>query len=529
MYQCKNCGGNLKYDIATQSMHCDYCDSSFNPYDVTKETDAMEDNYYEATVFRCPQCGAELISSDTDATSFCSYCGAANVLTGRISREKRPARIIPFQITKEQCKEIYAKKMKQAFFAPKELTDPAYIDSFRGIYMPYWSYNFEQNGHLDLEGQKSYRRGDYVYTDYYALEGDVNASYEGYTFDASSSFFDNVSENLLPFHANDEKEFTPSYLSGFYADTADIPKEVYEADAKEHACSVTKGKIIAHSDFSTYGIRAGVERMDMENKFPIQCTGAQQLLYPVWFLSYRKNDRIAYAAINGQTGKLFMDTPIDFKKYGITTALLALVLFIFLNINFTFKPTTLLFASAVLAVISALVYLKEIDDIHRRNENLDDKGLQSKNTSETDDTTGSKKKRKNVTFKKPNPVIIIVAGLLLMTCFPLVIGLAIAVVMVAILPLMFAGIIYLCVKGIKMNREISETSGPLGFWSAMASVFLCMIIAFINPVDDLYYYLGAIASMIGVLVTLTSIIKNYNVLATRKLPQFNKQGGDDLA
>ena len=525
MYQCKNCGGNLKFDIASQALHCDYCDSSFSPYDVTKETDAMEGNYYETTVFSCPQCGAELISSDTDATSFCSYCGAANILTSRISHEKRPARIIPFKISKEECKEIYTKQLKHAFFAPKELTDPACIDGFRGIYMPYWSYNLVQKGHLTLEGKKNYRLGDYLYTDSYELEGDVYTDYKGYTFDASSSFFDNVSENLVPFLAKDEKDFTPSYLSGFYADTADIPSEVYEPEIKEHANEITIKNAISDQNFQPYGVNRIEAKAKVKNTLPLDCTSAQQVLYPVWFLSYRKNDRVAYAAINGQTGKLFIDTPIDFKKYGITTAVLALVLFIFLNINFTFKPTTLLFLSAVFAVVTAFVYLREINDIHRRNENLDDKGLQAKLGNSTPETDTHKKSFKKPDFGTLNPVLWFIIIFFIFMFFPLLMGLAI----VAVIPLMFAGIVYLCVKGIKMNREISETNGPIGFWSAMISVFLCMIIAFINPVEDLYYYLGAIVSMIGVLITLVNIIKNYNVLATRRLPQFNKQGGDDRA
>ena len=62
MYECPNCGGNLKFDISSQQMACSYCDTHLDPYFVKKETDAVEEQFFEATVFTCPQCGGELYS-----------------------------------------------------------------------------------------------------------------------------------------------------------------------------------------------------------------------------------------------------------------------------------------------------------------------------------------------------------------------------------------------------------------------------------------------------------------------------------
>ena len=86
MYECPNCGGNLKFDIPSQQMLCAYCESKFDPYTIKKETDTVDGDCFETNVFSCPQCGGEMISGDNDATSFCSYCGSANILSGRISR-----------------------------------------------------------------------------------------------------------------------------------------------------------------------------------------------------------------------------------------------------------------------------------------------------------------------------------------------------------------------------------------------------------------------------------------------------------
>ena len=234
MLSCPNCGGNLKFDIPSQQLSCEHCHTLFDPYDFDgKTSDAEEsktfDGDYEVTIFTCPQCGGEILSTDNAAAGFCSFCGASTILYSRISHEKRPNYIIPFQKTKEQCKEAYARRMKHSIFAPKELRDLSYIDSFRGIYMPYWAFYISQKGSLSLNGKKTSRRGDYIITDHYALTGDLDAYYKGLSYDASSSFDDNISEELAPYNLKGMKAFTPAYLSGFYADTSDVDAKVYQA------------------------------------------------------------------------------------------------------------------------------------------------------------------------------------------------------------------------------------------------------------------------------------------------------------
>lgn len=234
MLSCPNCGGNLKFDIPSQQLSCEHCHTLFDPYDFDgKTSDAEEsktfDGDYEVTIFTCPQCGGEILSTDNAAAGFCSFCGASTILYSRISHEKRPNYIIPFQKTKEQCKEAYARRMKHSIFAPKELRDPSYIDSFRGIYMPYWAFYISQKGSLSLDGKKTSRRGDYIITDHYALTGDLDAYYKGLSYDASSSFDDNISEELAPYNLKGMKAFTPAYLSGFYADTSDVDAKYIRA------------------------------------------------------------------------------------------------------------------------------------------------------------------------------------------------------------------------------------------------------------------------------------------------------------
>lgn len=92
MLTCPNCGGNLRFDIPSQQLACKQCQSQFDPYAFDEKTsDAKEetasDDSFEATIFTCPQCGGEILSTDNAATGFCSFCGASTILYSRLTRE----------------------------------------------------------------------------------------------------------------------------------------------------------------------------------------------------------------------------------------------------------------------------------------------------------------------------------------------------------------------------------------------------------------------------------------------------------
>lgn len=78
MLSCPNCGGNLKFDIPSQQLSCEHCHTLFDPYDFDgKTSDAEEsktfDGDYEVTIFTCPQCGGEILSTDQCRSRFLQF------------------------------------------------------------------------------------------------------------------------------------------------------------------------------------------------------------------------------------------------------------------------------------------------------------------------------------------------------------------------------------------------------------------------------------------------------------------------
>lgn len=71
--------------------------------------------------------------------------------------------------------------------------------------------------------------------------------------------------------------------------------------------------------------------------------------------------------------------------------------------------------------------------------------------------------------------------------------------------------------------EPAAKTDPLGWILPLCAAVLSFGVWFLHPVSDLYYYGAAILSMAAILVSFISIIHAYNLLSTRRLPQFDKQ------
>lgn len=541
MYNCPNCSGNLSFDIASQKLMCDYCKTQLDPYEYQKTQDAEESDDFGVTVFTCPQCGGEIMTTNVTAAGFCTYCGASTILDSRMSKEKRPTHIIPFKRTKEDCRKAYSSLVRRALFTPSEFRDPEYLDRFRGIYIPYWVYDYKLDGNLRMNGKKSYRRGDYMITDYFKMTGEVNATYEGLNHDASSSFDDTVAASIAPFESKGFQPFTPSILCGFYADAPDVDSSVYEEDVMSTICEDALDRLSGVKEYR----KDGADLPDTEvfrknlNSYGLRASGAAPVCayLPVWFLTYRKKDRVAYAVMNGSTGKITADLPVDEKKYVLGSLLLAIPIFAVLAFLFTMTGHAVLTASSILALISLIIYILETMSISDKDTHANDKGFtfsdrRSKKKAEKDGENG-----KGSASGKIKTVLLAVFAVFLLLAVGLkpaleyitdsgyLTGYKIYGIVSAVL--LLAGIILM---GWLAESDTAKKNMYLHTAGSILAVTTASIVFVWNPPSDLWYYGGAILAAAGICLTFLGIIRKYNILATRPLPTFyDRKGGNDRA
>ena len=364
MAHCPNCGGEVRFSIESQDLECQSCKTHYNPKDYNQTPEGMETDVYKTQVFTCPNCGAEIESTDLSATGFCAYCGSAVVFESRVKEEKKPHKIIPFQITKEQCKKIYLNKIRSFYYRKNDLEDSAYLERFVGFYLPYWLYNFAFNEKLQLEGRKQYQSGNYSIKEDYALSGFLQGEVDGIPFDASLRFDDNISGVIAPFSKEKMQEFSPNYLLGFYSEISDTEEQSYVGEAFAYLGEEVGRELMGANGFHS---------PDILLKKPFypdaieKTVSVDRAMFPIWFLSYKKGDRIAYAVVNGETGKIYCDIPIEERKFYQASFLLAIPIFIVLNLFFQISAVHLPIFTLLLSLLLICLSGLELHRIRERD------------------------------------------------------------------------------------------------------------------------------------------------------------------
>lgn len=315
---CSNCAGKLIFNPASQKLECANCGAGFRPEDVRDTGIDVSSKYYDTRVYTCGHCGAEIITSDTESSTFCVYCGNPAIVFSRVSREYRPAGIIPFKITKLQALDKIRSRFENNPIVPKEIAGSFKPENMRGIYVPYWVINADYQEADWISG--TVKRGKHSETRYYSRAGEVK--FKNVPIDGSRILNDDVSLRLEPFYLEDSKEFDEDYLNGFYSNTSDMDFMDLRESASKRCHKLFADEVVKSipKNVNSVKIRDSIYWADIQDD-PIY------MMFPVWFLTFKYNGKPYTILVNGQTGKVTGTLPwLQKKIWGIAIATFILVI-----------------------------------------------------------------------------------------------------------------------------------------------------------------------------------------------------------
>ena len=303
----------------------DYISNSKWP---TSETDDLR-------AFNCPACGAQLLVDQVTAVTSCPYCGNNAVVPGQLSDVLKPDYVIPFKLGKDDAiaalKEYYNGKK----FLPSSFTEENHLEEVQGVYVPFWLYTGIAEGDVTLNARNirtwSDSDNEYVETDHYKLHRSGNMQFVDVPVDGSTKMPDAHMDAIEPFDYSEMVPFSVAYLPGFVTDRYD--QDVQECDGRarsrvETTCSDTL--VETATGYMETDVESASARVDWSN--------ISYALLPVWMLHTRWDDEDYLFAMNGQTGKLIGDLPIDNRKVILRSAIifipLALILAVLLFVLF---------------------------------------------------------------------------------------------------------------------------------------------------------------------------------------------------
>ncbi len=362
-YKCPNCGGPLAFRGDLNKMVCEYCDSQFDMSEFSQDTQVKEevtDWQQSATQqmdgtgmkeYVCNTCAAVLVAEETTGATECPYCGNPLVIKDTFEGINLPDGIIPFAVDKAKAQEALHNFYKGKKLIPDSFIDKNRIDNINGLYVPFWLFDCDTDGDCFYRATKEreYDKGDEVWKEIedYAVTRSAKMRFEKVPADASKEMKDAYMDSLEPFDYSKITDYNPAYMSGYvankYDEDANAVKERVDgrirSTAKQKIRDTVKGYSSVNATAENINIRDGRVRYCM---------------LPVWMLSTQWNGQVYSFAMNGQSGKVVGDLPIDsgkstklFLSTALITAVIATILLYFILGEFG----TALIASIVIGLI----------------------------------------------------------------------------------------------------------------------------------------------------------------------------------
>ncbi len=404
-YTCLNCGGPVHFDAATGKVKCDYCDSIFTIDEVkmayeaknkkaaaageaaagagnaaggsagrtptAEELGATAPNVETAAgddwggdvsslkVYHCTNCGAELIADASTGATNCPYCGNPMVIPEQFTIGRKPDYIIPFACTKEQAEEGLKNYYKGKKLLPKSFTNENHLEEIKGVYVPYWLFNGLVDAQMSFECSNSTttREGDFevTRTKIYDVQRGGRMYFDRIPCDASRSMPDDLMDSIEPYNYENLTPFELEYLPGYLANKYDVEQKELQPKADERAkataCDELRSSVGGYTSVQERGRSANVHHSRTE-----------YALMPAWILYTKWNNQDFLFAMNGETGKMTGNLPIDTGRSalwmgGVSAVAFAFFMIIAMLMDMSIDGTTIGICAAAGLLIGLLTLL----------------------------------------------------------------------------------------------------------------------------------------------------------------------------
>lgn len=339
---CPKCGAAIKLDIKSGLFKCDFCRSEFDIDSLKSEASKTKVNKDESQrieydVYKCPDCGAQVVYDDTTSSTCCLYCRNSSIIKSRLEGKFAPDKIILFKKEKKEAMDAFKCLKKGRPFAPKYFFSEENVNNIQAVYIPFWLYDYKCEGNVEGKAVKetSWSVGDTRYTkkDTYEVARGGEFFYDKVPVDGANKFDNDIMNSIEPFDYSDLIEYNHAYLSGFLAEMFDVDSDTAKVDAEQRVINTTKFTL-ENSINKEYTSKT-LSNTNITNEI----LNLEYVLLPVYMVSIKYKEQLYIFAMNGQTGKFVGNIPIDKKKQAIIAISLFVIVF------------------AIVVLISYLIYI----------------------------------------------------------------------------------------------------------------------------------------------------------------------------
>ena len=334
-FGCTNCGADLKYKPGTSHLICDYCnadneipqiDTAIEELDFHEFLDnkTKSEETITAQFVQCSSCGASSTLDTNVSSSFCPYCSTPLIVAEAHDESIiQPKSLLPFKLDKNAAIEEFKKWINSLWFVPNDLKKAALnFDHFKGIYIPYWSYDTDT--HTQYIGQRGihyYVNESYTTTEngktvtktrsvrktrWYSASGSVQKLFDDLLVAATRSVPEKYIYKLEPWDLENLTAFDKKYLSGFVTEKYQI--ELIEGFDIAKQLADPEIRNVIRRDIG------GDEQRILNMNTSYNNITFKHLLLPIYVSAYKYKEKLFQFLVNGRTGEVQGQRPYSWIK-----------------------------------------------------------------------------------------------------------------------------------------------------------------------------------------------------------------------
>jgi hypothetical protein len=266
----------------------------------------------------------------------CEFCGSpALVDYQEVKSPIRPQSLLPFKVSQSQVRETIRSWYASKWFAPGALKKRALVDTLRGVYVPYWTFDARvrcpweaEAGHYyyvneeyrDQQGRRQVRQARRVRWEHAA--GEIEHFFDDEPVPGTQGIDTRLLKAIEPFPTQELVPYDTGYLSGFVIEHY----QVVLLDAAKRSQESMHNQLMALCGAQVPGDT--YRNLRIRPQFSGQTF--KHILVPVWLLTYTYGAKVYQVLVNGYTSKMAGDYPKSVWK--ILLAVLGIVAAAFLLI-----------------------------------------------------------------------------------------------------------------------------------------------------------------------------------------------------
>lgn len=307
--KCDGCGADMVYSPERAALYCPYCESvkRINKLSVGKRNYYKEKNLCDVVdvrdVYKCPNCGGEVVVENFATTTKCPFCNATNIVKRENIHGLRPDAILPVAYSKKEAFEAGKHWIKKKLFAPSKIKKDFKADNFSGTYFPSFSFSSDTISHYHG------RLGEYYYVTvkvgketrrerrirWFSISGTHTRFFSDVLVEASKLLEQKELNAILPYDTENSEGYQAEYLAGFYAERYDTDIEDCFGVAKSQMDKKIRSEILAKYTYDVVG------ELHVDTEYPT--VAFNHTLLPLWVCGYKYKDKNYRFIVNGRTGK----------------------------------------------------------------------------------------------------------------------------------------------------------------------------------------------------------------------------------